>query len=163
MRIVTLFLLLFTGDALAASEGGGPGPTRLDFANTPAFQSVFDKRVPWSGTANTTEAWSEPSISAKMRIAMWTSLSMPPYRAEVLRALRPSAIPYVPIQEIVPVGAPSDKVTARTVRSAALEDRPRTPHVSKRKRSIRSPQPDIEYEEEPSFLQVIFGALLPAE
>jgi hypothetical protein len=161
VRIAALFFLAFVGDALAANEGSR-GPSRLDFANTPAFQSVFDNRVPWTGTANTTEARSEPRISAKLRIAMWASQSAPPYRAEVLRALRPSVIPIVPIQEIAPVGAPTDTVTARTMRSAGLEGSSRTPHVLRAKRSNRPP-PDIEYEEEPSFLGMIFGALLPGE
>jgi len=164
VRITTLFLLVFAGDAaLAASEGGSIGLSRLDFATTPAFQSVFDNNVPWTGTANTTQARSEPRISAKLRIAIWTSQSAPIYRAEVLRALRPSAIPTVPIKEIAPVGAPTDTVTARTVRSAALEGSSRTPHVLKGKRLNRRPPPDIEYEEEPSFLGVIFGALLTGE
>ncbi len=164
MRPATLFLLVLGGDAaLAASEGGNIGLSRLDFANTPAFQSVFDNNVSWTGTANTTEVRSEPRISAKLRIAMWTSQSAPIYRAEVLRPLRPSTIPTVPIQEIHPVGAPTNMVAAKTVRSDALEGGSPTPHVLKRKRSNRRPPPDIEYEEEPSFLGGIFGALLSGE
>ncbi len=43
MRISALFFLFFAEAAWAASEGGSTG--RMDFANTPAFRSVFENNL----------------------------------------------------------------------------------------------------------------------
>ena len=43
MRVTAMVLLFLAGDVWAASEGGSTG--RMDFANTPAFHSVFENRV----------------------------------------------------------------------------------------------------------------------
>ena len=152
MRVTAMFLLFLAGDALAAGDGASTG--RLDFANTPAFHSVFDNRVPWAGTA----AQSASGISAKMRIAMWTTSSELPSRTEILVALPPSALPRVQaLKEIVPESAPRERITAKMVRSAHLEENPPTrDQLTKRKRFKRrvlSSALDIDDDGPSSFLQ----------
>jgi hypothetical protein len=124
-----LFLFLFAESAFAASEGG---VGRLDFADTPAFHSVVEYNVP-----EPVEARRPTTVSAKMRIAMWASGSTLPARPESLQAVMPSALPVL---------RPSETITAKTVRSAYLEETP-APHQSvsrKRfKRRVIVEQPEI--------------------
>jgi hypothetical protein len=127
VRIITLFISVFMGDAaLAASQGGSIGLSRLDFANTPAFHGVFESRV-----ARSLGAESGSGVSAKMRIAMWTSASMLPARPETLVAIQPSALPGVEALQ------PSETIIAETVRSASLGERPPTHQLAKRERFKR--------------------------
>ena len=136
MRIIATFLLFFAGDALAAGDGASTG--RLDFANTPAFHSVFDTRVPWADTARTGEAQSTPGISSKMRIAMWTTSSELPSRTETLTGIPPSPLPRgQALQEIMPE-PPKERITTKTLRTASLEESPPTRYrVPKRTRIER--------------------------
>jgi hypothetical protein len=116
-----LFVWLFAEAAFAANEGGSIG--RLDFADTPAFHSVFESRTPGSQ--------SRPGISAQMRIAMWTSGSTLPPQPETLVAIQPSALPGVQALQ------PSETITAKSVRSAYLEESLPTHQLAKRKRFKR--------------------------
>jgi len=115
---------LFAGSAFAASEGGSIG--RMDFADTPAFHSVFEIRVP-----QPVEARREASVSTKMRIAMWASGSALPAQPETLLALQPPALPKVQTLQ------PSEIITAKTIRSAYLEESGPTHQSVKRRRFIR--------------------------
>jgi hypothetical protein len=124
VRISALFFLFFAEAAWAASEGGSTG--RMDFANTPAFHSVFENRV-----ASALEGQGASGVSAKMRIAMWTSSSVLPSRTETLVAVPTSAIPRVQALE------PSERITAKTVRSNYLEESVPTHQLAKRKRFTR--------------------------
>jgi len=85
-----------------------------------------------------------------MRIAMWTSSSVLPSRAEALVAVPPSALPSVQALE------PSERITAKAVRSAYLEENAPTHQLAKRKRSkgraVLEPS-DIEDEGPSSFLE----------
>jgi len=143
VRVMAMFFLFFTEAAWAASEGGSTG--RMDFANTPAFHSVFENHV-----ASAMEGQGASGVSAKMRIAMWTSSSVLPSRTETLVAVPPSAIPRVQALE------PSERITAKTVQSAYLEEIVPTHQLAKRKRFKRSSvlEPsDIEDEGPSSFLE----------
>ena len=124
MRISALFFLFFAEAAWAANEGGSTG--RMDFANTPAFHSVFENHV-----TSAAEGQGASGVSAKMRIAMWTSSSVLPSRTETLLAVPPSAVPRVQALE------PSERITAKTVRSAYLEESAPTHQLAKRKRFKR--------------------------
>jgi hypothetical protein len=121
VRISASFFLFFAQAAWAANEGGSTG--RMDFANTPAFHSVFENHV-----AQALEGQSASGVSAKMRIAMWTSSSVLPSRTEALVAVPPSAVPSVQAIE------PSERIAAKTVRSAYLEESAPTHQLAKRKR-----------------------------
>ena len=124
MRVTAMSFLFFAEAAWAANEGGSI--ERMEFANTPAFHSVFEDPV-----ASGLEGQGASGVSAKMRIAMWTSSSVLPSRTEALVAVPPSAIPRVRALE------PSERITAKTVRSAYLEESAPTHHLAKRKRSKR--------------------------
>ena len=140
MRIAAMFFLFFAEAAWAANEGGST--ERMDFANTAAFHSVFEDHAA-SGLEG-------PGVSAKMRIAMWTSSSVLPSRTEALVAVPPSAIPRVQALE------PSERIIAKTVHSAYLEESAPTHQLAKRTRSKRRAvlQPsDIEDERPSSLLE----------
>jgi hypothetical protein len=107
VRKSVLFACLCAGPAFAADEVGGIG--RMDFADTPAFHSVFETRVP-----QPVEARRSASVSAKVRIAMWASGSTLPAQPEILAAIQPSAI--------AQTRQPSETIVAKTVRSAYLEE-----------------------------------------
>jgi hypothetical protein len=136
---VLLFVLLFARAAFAADEGGSIG--RMDFADTPEFHSVFERRVPPPPAPRGVSG-----VSAKMRIAMWASGSTLPSRPETLDAIQPSAL------AIVHALQPSETVTAKTVMSASIEESP--PHQLVRrerfKRHVFLPETD---EDQPSFLE----------
>ena len=100
MRVTPVFFLFFAESALAANEGGSN--ERMDFANTAAFHSVFE-----DNSASVMEGRGASGVSAKMRIAMWTSSSVLPSRTETLVAVRPSAIPRVRALE------PSESISPR--------------------------------------------------
>ena len=152
MRVFAFLLLLSVGDAFAAAGANNGEVLRLDFANSPAFQSAFENRFTWPGASDNAAA---SDVPAKTRVALWTSQSVPHYRAEVLRAVLPA--------EILVERVPRERITAKTVRSASLESAPPAHHEKKRKQLARTPPPliVIEEDEEPSILQSIFGALLP--
>ena len=143
MRISAMFFLFFAKAAWAASEGGST--ERMDFANTAAFHSVFEGHA-----ASGLEGQGASSVSAKMRIAMWTSSSMLPSRTEALVAIPPSAIPRVQALE------PSEIIIAKTVRSAYLEESTPTHQLAKHKRfkrrAVLEPS-DIENEGPSSLLE----------
>ena len=124
MRVAAMFFLFFAEAAWAANEGGSTA--RMDFANTAAFHSVFEDHA-----ASGLEGQSASGVSAKMRIAMWTSSSVLPSRTEALIAVPPSAIPRVQALE------PSERIIAKTVHSAYLEESTPTHQLAKRKRSKR--------------------------
>lgn len=109
MRISVVFACLFAGSAFAASERNGVG--RMDFADTPAFHSVFESRLP-----EPVAAQSASGLSKKVRIAMWASGSTLPAQPETLAAIQPSAI--------AQTRQPSETIVAKTVRSAYLEESP---------------------------------------
>jgi hypothetical protein len=143
VRISVLLFLVFAEAAWAANEVGSTG--RMDFANTPAFHSVFENYV-----ASALEGQGASGVSAKMRIAMWTSSSVLPSRTETLVAVPPSAIPRVQTLE------PSERITAETVRSTYLEASvsPHQPGKHKRfkRRAVLEPS-NIESEGPSSFLE----------
>ena len=142
MRISALFFLFFAQAAWGANEGGSTG--RMDFANTPAFHSVFESHV-----VQALEGQSASGVSAKMRIAMWTSSSVLPSRTEALVAAPPSAVPSVQALE------PSERITAKTVRLAYLEESAPPHQLAKGKRFKRAvlEPSDIEDEGPSSFLE----------
>ena len=142
MRISALFFLVFAEAAWAANEGGSTG--RMDFANTSAFHSVFENHV----ASALAEGQGASGVSAKMRIAMWTSSSVLPSRTEALVAVPPSAIPKVQALE------PSERITAKTVRLAYLEESAPPHQLAKGKRFKRAvlEPSDIEDEGPSSFL-----------
>ena len=142
MRVTAMFFLFFTEAAWAANDGS---TERMDFANTAAFHSVFEDHA-----ASGLEGPGASGVSAKMRIAMWTSSSVLPSRTEALIAVPPSAIPRVQALE------PSERIIAKTVHSAYLEESAPTHQLAKRKRSKRRAvlQPsDIEDEGPSSLLE----------
>ena len=151
MRVSAFLLLLSVGAAFAAAGANNGEVLRLDFASSPAFQSAFENRFTWPGASDSAAS----DVPAKTRVALWTSQSVPHYRAEVLRAVLPA--------EILVERVPRERITAKTVRSASLESAPPAHHEKKRKQLARTPPPliVIEEDEEPSILQSIFGALLP--
>ena len=143
MRVTAMFFLFFAEAAWAANEGGST--ERMDFANTAAFHSVFEDHA-----ASGLEGPGASGVSAKMRIAMWTSSSVLPSRTEALVAVPPSAIPRVQALE------PSERIIAKTVHSAYLEESAPTHQLANRKRSKRRAvlQPsDIEDEGPSSLLE----------
>src|SRR6185369_5896383 len=77
VRKSVLLACLCAGRAFADDEVGGIG--RMGFADTPAFHSVFETRVP-----QPVEARRSASVSAKVRIAMWASGSTLPAQPESL-------------------------------------------------------------------------------
>ena len=140
MRVAAMFFLFFAEAAWAANEGGST--ERMNFANTAAFHSVFEDHA-----ASGLEGPGASGVSAKMRIAMWTSSSVLPSRTEALVAVPP---PKVQTLE------PSERIIAKTVRSAYLEESAPTHQLAKRKRSKRRAvlQPsDIEDEGPSSLLE----------
>ena len=143
MRVTAILFLFFAEAAWAANEGRST--ERMDFANTPAFHSVFEDRV-----ASGLEGRRAEGVSAKMRIAMWTSSSVLPARTEPLGAVPPSAIPGVQTLE------PSERITAKTVQSANLEEIVPPHQPAKRKqfkrRAVLEPS-DIEDEGPSSLLE----------
>ena len=174
MRVTPILFMFFAGNAFAASEGRSIDPSRLDFANTAAFRSMLERaeRPPSSATGhvadNRMEAQSTtPSASGKARIAMWTS-SPNVHEAEVLVAIPPRAPSNAElvIEEIVPQTAPSEAMTARTVRYASIDDNLHRRHVSrhKRRQPLSTPNPSaVDDQAEPSLLQKIFGALFQGD
>jgi hypothetical protein len=141
VRISVLFVLLFARAAFAANEGGSIG--RLDFGDTPEFHSVFDRRVPPPSAPQRVSG-----VSAKVRIAMWASGSTLPSRPETLDAIQPSALAGAHALQ------PSETITAKTVRSASIEESPLTHQSVKRERYKRrvflpetdEDQPILEYQ-----------------
>jgi hypothetical protein len=133
-----MFFLFFAEAAWASST------ERMDFANTPAFHSVFADHA-----ASGSEGPGASGVSAKMRIAMWTSSSVLPSRAETLVSVPPSAIPRLQALE------PSERIIAKTLRSAYLEESAPTHQLAKRKRSKRRAvlQPSDIEDEGPSSLR----------
>ena len=174
MRVTPILFMLFAANAFAASDGRSNDSSRLDFANTAAFRSMLERveRLPSSAAGrvagNRMEAQSTtPSASGRARIAMWTS--SPNLReAEVLVAVPPRAPSNAElvIEEIAPQAAPSEAMTARTVRYASIVDNPHRRHLSghKRRRPLSAPNPSaVDDQAEPSLLQKIFGALLQGD
>ena len=175
MRVAPILFMFFAGNAFATS-GRSIDPSRLDFANTAAFRNMLERveRLPSSTTGHIAENRMEaqsttPSASGKTRIAMWTS--SPNLReAEVLVAVPPRAPSNAElvIEEIVPQAAPSEAITARTVRYASIDDNSHRDHLSRHKRLRRHPlstpnPPVVDDQTEPSLLQKIFGALLQGD
>jgi hypothetical protein len=143
VRVRAMFFLFFAEAAWAANEGGST--ERMEFANTAAFHSVFE-----DNSASMLEGQGASGVSAKMRIAMWTSSSLLPSRTEALVAVSPSEIPRVQALE------PSERIIAKTVHSAYLEESAPTHQLAKRKQSKRRAvlQPsDIEGEGPSSLLE----------
>jgi hypothetical protein len=136
-----LFVLVFARAALAANEGGSIG--RMDFGDTPAFHSMFESRVPSPPAPQKVSG-----VSAKMRIAMWASGSTLPSRPETLVAIPPSALAGIHALQ------PSETITAKTVRSASLEESSPPTHQSVKperfKRRVVLPETD---EDPSSFLE----------
>jgi hypothetical protein len=124
VRVTAMSFLFFAEAAWAANEGGST--ERMDFANRAAFHSVFEDNA-----ASVLEGQGASGVSAKMRIAMWTSSSLLPSRTEALVAVPPSAIPRVQALE------PSERIIAKTMHSAELEESAPTHQLAKRKPSKR--------------------------
>jgi hypothetical protein len=101
------------------------GIGRLDFADSPAFHSMFESRA-----SQSLEAQSASSISAKMRVAIWTSGSTLPAHPETLVAIQPSALPQVEALQ------PNETITAKPVHSAYLEKSP-SPHQSAKRKRLK--------------------------
>jgi len=142
VRISVLFACLFAESAFAAGEDGSIG--RMDFADTPGFHSVLENRVP-----QPIEAHRRSSVSAKIRMAMWASGSTLPAQPESLVAIQSSGLPKVQALQ------PSETITAKTVRSASLEEGPPThPSVQGKrfKRRVFVEPPEIENDRS-SFLE----------
>jgi hypothetical protein len=142
--------MLSVGDAFAAGGASDGEVLRLDFANSPAFQSAFEKHFSEPGASDSAAT---SAVPPKMRVALWTSQSVPQYRAEVLREVPPPVI--------LAESSPREQITAKTARSVWLEE-PTSARLAKtRKRHVRreSSAPIIVEEEEPSLLQSIFGSL----
>ena len=173
MRVTPLVFIFFAGNAFATSDGRSIDPSRLDFANTATFRSMFERVEPLPSSTmgipeNRTEAQSTTlSASGKARIAMWTtSINVP--EAEVLVAVPPRAPSNAELvlDEIVPQAAPSEAMTARTVRYASIDDNPHRRHVlrHKRRQPVSTPYPSaVDDQAEPSLLQKIFGALFQGD
>jgi hypothetical protein len=168
VRVSPILVVFFAGNAFAASDGRGNNPSRLDFANTAALRSMLEREEPLPSPAtghvaeNGMEAESTAlSASGKVRIAMWTS--SPNLReAEVLVAVPPStpSNAELVLEEIVLEAAPSEAITARTVRYASIDDNPHRQASRHKRRQPRSTTPNRSADDEqakPSLLQMIFS------
>ena len=124
MRVASLILWLFAGPAFAASEVRGD-VLRLNFANAPTFHGVIEDHFAQPGASDSAERL-RIHVSPKVQLALWTSGSMLPARAEMLRPRPPSAI--------LLEGSPKEQITAKTVRSAFLESAAITHHQKQWKR-----------------------------
>ncbi len=154
MRMAVLVFWLFAGPALAANEVRGGDVFRLNFAHAPTFYGAIENRFAQPGASDGPERL-RIHVSPKVRLALWTSGSMLPARAEVLRPRPPSAI--------LPDGSPKEQITAATVRSAFLESAAPAHRGKERKRFARRAPPQIGEDEKPSFLQRMLGAVLPGD
>ena len=154
MRIASLILWLFAGPAFAASEVRGGDVLRLNFADAPTFHGAIENHFAQPGASDGADRL-RIHVSPKVRIALWTSGSMLPARAEVLRPKPPSAI----LLEV----SPKEQITAKAVRSAFLESAASAHHQKQWKRFALGAAPQVDEDEEPSFLQRMLGALLPGD
>jgi hypothetical protein len=153
MRIASLILWLFAGPAFAASEVRGGDVSRLNFADAPTFHGVIENHFAQPGASDGADRL-RIHVSPKVRIALWTSGSMLPARAEVLRPRPPSTI----LLEV----SPKEQITAKAVRSAFLEGAAPA-HQKQWKRFALGAAPQVDEDEEPSLLQRMWGALLPGD
>jgi hypothetical protein len=154
MRIAFLMLWLFAGPAFAASEGDGGDVLRLNFADAPTFHGVIKQHFAQPGASDGADRL-RIHVSPKVRIALWTSGSMLPARAEVLRPKPPSVI--------LLEGSPKEQITAKTVGSAFLESAALTFRQKQWKRYALGAAPQVDKDEQPSFLQRTLGALFPGD
>ena len=170
MRVTLVLSIFFAGNAFAASDERSIDPSRFDFANTAVFRSMLDRaeKLPSSATGHVVENHMEAqgatlSGSGKARIAMWTSSPNLP-KAEVLAAAPPRAPSNADlvIEEIVPHAGPSETITARTVRSASIDDKTHRRQVSRLKRTTPNPSV-VDDQAEPSWFQVMFDALFQGD
>jgi hypothetical protein len=151
VRTMALMLWFFAGPAFAAGEVRDADVVRLDFADAAAFRSAIDNHVVLSGTIATPRS---PRISSKVRVALWTSHSMLPPSAEVLRPKLPSAM--------LLDSSPTEHIAAKTVGPPSHEGS--APYHLGKPPKRAPPHPiEIEEAEQPSLLQRIVGALLPGE
>ena len=149
MRLVALILWFCSSPAFAAGNRDG-GIPRLAFADAAAFLSAIDNHLVLSRMIATPRS---PRISSKVRVALWTSHSMLPPSAEVLRPKLPSAI--------LLDSSPTEHIAAKTVGPPSHEGSAPY-HLGKPpKRAARAIE--IEEAEKPSLLQRIVSALLPGE
>lgn len=154
MRAAALILWLFAGPVFAASEVRGGDVVRLNFAHAPTLHGVIENRFAQPGASAGPERLRN-HVSPKVQLALWTSGSMLPARAEVLRPKAPSAI--------LLEGSPKEQITAKTVRSAFLEIAAPAHLGKQRKRFARRAPPQIGEDEKPSFMKRMLGALLPGD
>lgn len=174
MRVTPILFMPFAANAFAAGDGRSIDPHRLDFAKTAAFRSLLEtvEGRPLSTTGHVAETPIEgqsATLSAlgKFRIAMWTSSPNLP-KVEALVAVPPHAPSNaeLAIQELVPQTAPSEAITARTIRYASIDDKPHRRQVPRRKRRrpLSTPKPlAVDDQTGPSLLKKIFGVLFPGD
>ena len=152
MRIAVLILCLYVGPALAAGDRN-PDITRLDFAATANFDSAIETH--FSGSDTSTATQHSPRVSQKVRLALWTSQSILPPSAEVLRPKPPTAI----LLERSPI----ERIAAKTVDPPSHEGT-KPYHLGMKPKRITQPlSAPIEEVEEPSLLQRMLNTLLPGE
>ena len=155
MRIVALILWFCAGPAFAASGVRDSDIVRLDFADADAFRSAVENHFVLSGTTTATQH--SPRVSLKVRVALWTSHSLLPPSAEVLRSKPPSAL--------LLDSSPEEHIAAKTVPSPS-HDSGAPYHLGKQTKPAPRPRPaeiEDDEDEKPSLFQRIVGSLLPGD
>ena len=150
MRIVILILWLVAGPALAAGDRDADA-ARLDFAAGASFHKALESHFARPDTIPSPQH--SPRVSQKLRVALWTSQSILPASAEVLRPKPPEAV--------LLESAPMERIAAKTVGPTTHESTAPS-YLGNRPKQIVRPRPAaVEEDEKPSLLQRIVNTLLP--
>jgi hypothetical protein len=152
VRFVIPILCFCAGPAFAA----GPRDSdmvRLDFVADAVFQSAIESHFAWADTSSATQH--SARVSQKVRVALWTSHSILPSSAEVLRPKPPTALRLE--------DEPAERIAAKTVGSSA---RPMVApyHLGTKPKRLVRPRPVmVEEDEQPTLWQRIVNTVLPGE
>ena len=147
-----LDLVALRESALAAGDRGGD-IVRLDFAAATTFVSAIATHFASPDASTGTQHSSR--VSQKVRVALWTSQSIFPPSAEVLRPKPPEAIRLE--------SAPTVRLAAKTIGSPVRKIAAPYHLGTKPKRLVRPRPVVVEEDEQPSLWQRIVNTVLPGE
>ena len=152
MRLVVLIFCVCAGPAFAAGSRDGD-IVRLDFVADAIFQSAIEAHFAWPDAGTGTQH--SARVSQKVRVALWTSQSILPASAEVLRPKPPTAL--------LLESAPVERIAAKTV-GAPARQMAAPYHLGTKPKRLARPRPTIlEEDEQPSLWQRIVNTVLPGE
>jgi hypothetical protein len=150
VRIAILILWLVAGPAFAAGERDA-NVARLDFAAAASFDSAVETHFAPPDTRPAPQH--SPRVSQKLRVALWTSQSILPPRAEVLRPKPPAVL--------LLDSAPTERIAAKIVIPTTHESTAPYYLGNRPKRIVRPRPAEVEDDEKPSLLQRIVKTVLP--